>query len=425
MSARHIHVIGAGMAGLAAALQLSFMGEQVTLYEAAPFGGGRCRSYFDQELGCRLDNGNHLVLSGNVAIQDYLYLSGALDSMTGPPAPDFPFMDLETGRRWITRMNEGPIPWWILNKNRRVAGTRIKDYLSALPIMMAGHTATVAAKLDMQNALYRRFWEPLTIAALNTEPEIASARLLANIFRQTFGIGGHACHPLMPKVGLSESFVVPCLDVLRARGVILKFNHRLRPIEMPASKGKDSRIRELHFGKSEVIPLGSQDWAVLAVPAWVARELLPGLSTPTEFRSIINAHYRVEAPHNPAGLTGLIGGMAEWVFVKPEVVSVTVSAGERYVEHAVRDMAKMVWRDVAKLFDLDPVKVPPHRIFKEKFATFAATPEQDARRPSAFDFRWRNLALAGEWTATGLPSTIEGAIRSGFKAAQVVSRWGD
>src|ERR1700691_3151061 len=151
---RHIHVIGGGVSGPAAALPLSLMGEPVTLYEAAPFAGGRCRSYFDNELGCRLDNGNHLVLSGNVAIQDYLYLS-----------------------------------------------------------------------------------EPLTIAALNTEPQIASARLLSNVFRQTFAAGGSACCPLMPKVGLSESFITPCIDVLRERGVEIKFNHRLRTIEMVESPG--------------------------------------------------------------------------------------------------------------------------------------------------------------------------------------------
>src|SRR5277367_1463875 len=94
MTNPHIHIIGAGVAGLAAALQLSMMGARVTLYEAAPFAGGRCRSYFDNELGCRLDNGNHLVLSGNTAIQDYLFLTGGAATMTGPRAPLFPFMDL-------------------------------------------------------------------------------------------------------------------------------------------------------------------------------------------------------------------------------------------------------------------------------------------------------------------------------------------
>ncbi|MGE3624134.1 MAG: hydroxysqualene dehydroxylase HpnE, partial [Bdellovibrionales bacterium] len=388
MTANRIHVIGAGVAGLAAALQLSMMGQRVTLYEAAPFAGGRCRSYFDNELGCRLDNGNHLVLSGNVAIQDFLFLSNALDTVTGPGEPVFPFMDLKSGKRWLTHMNQGHMPWWIFDENRRVRDTRPRDYLSALSILTAGKNDTVAARLNTRSILYHRFWEPLTIAALNTEPNIASARLLANIFKQTFAAGGRACWPVMPRIGLSESFILPCLNTLREQGVEIKFNHRLRVIHTADSK-TGPRIREMHFSKHEVIELGVNDWVVLAVPAWIARELLPGLIVPDDFRSIINAHFKVESPHNPAGLVGLVGGMAEWVFAKEGVTSVTVSAGERYAGSAVRDMARMVWSDLARLYDLDPEKVPPHRIFKEKFATFSATPQQEARRPLAYDFRWR------------------------------------
>ena len=85
---RHVHIIGAGMAGLSAALQLTLAGENVALYEAAPFAGGRCRSFFDRELDCRIDNGNHLVLSGNVAIYDYLSLTNALETMGGSGQAD-------------------------------------------------------------------------------------------------------------------------------------------------------------------------------------------------------------------------------------------------------------------------------------------------------------------------------------------------
>jgi monoamine oxidase len=113
------------------------------------------------------------------------------------------------------------------------------------------------------------------------------------------------------------------------------------------------------------------------------------------------------------------------VFSRNGVASVTISAAERYDHYPTRDLIPYIWQNIATLYDLDPAKIPPHKIFKEKYATFVATPEEDARRPLAFDFRWRNMALAGEWTATGLPSTIEGAIRSGFKAAQVVMRWSD
>ena len=413
-----IHIVGAGMAGLSAALQLSLAGENVTLYEAAPFAGGRCRSFFDRELGCRIDNGNHLVLSGNVAINDYLFLTNALETMGGPGKPLYPFMDLESGERWIANMNMGFMPWWIFDKKRRVAGTKPRDYLSALKIMLAGPNHTITDCLNTDTTLYHRFWEPMVIGVLNTEPEIASAQMLANVFAQSFAAGGRSCIPLIPKVGLSETFIAPCIKLLEERGVQINYNHRLRALYLD-----ENRLQYLDFN-GETIEVAPEDWVVLALPAWVTRNLLPEISIPTEFRSIINAHFRVEVPNNLAGFTGLVGGVAEWSFVRDDVTSVTISCAERFGDYAVRDMAALVWQDLAKLYDLDASKIPPHRIFKEKFATFAATPEQNAMRPHAYT-QWKNLALAGEWTATGLPSTIEGAIRSGLKASQIVLRWKD
>lgn len=414
---RHIHVIGSGMAGLSAALQLTLMGEKVTVYEAAPYAGGRCRSYFDKGLDCRVDNGNHLVMSGNVAVQDYLELSGAQNTVSMDKEPFFPFMDLKTEERWAVRMGLGRIPWWIFDKKRRIPGTRPSDYLSVLKLYAAGEDATVARTLDTKSTLFKRFWDPLAIAALNTEVENASASLLANLLSQSFGAGGHACRPLLPKQGLSETFVQPCLNTLRQKGSEIKFGHRLRSMSVT----NDGQVTDLHFAKKH-IKLHSDDWVILAVPPWVAQELIPNLLAPTAYRAITNAHFKIEVPQNPAGFTGLVGGLAEWVFVKPGVVSVTISAADRYEEQNQEAWAIAIWEDLAKLFNLDPTKIPPFRIVREKRATFAATPAQEKKRPQAY-IGWKNVALAGDWTSTSLPSTIEGALRSGVKAAQVVMRW--
>lgn len=414
---RTVHIIGAGLAGLSAALQLSLMGQKVLIHESAPYAGGRCRSYFDKELDYRIDNGNHLVLSGNVAVQDYLELSGATGTMTRLAEPMFPFMDFETGERWTLRMNNGRAPRWIFDSSRRVPGTKPKDYLEILKLFWAGENDTVAQKIDTKSVLFRRLWNPLAISALNTELSAASARLLSNLLAQSLLAGGAACQPMIPKTGLSESFVLPCLDTIRKNGGAIQFGERLRGLTVTP----EGQVTTLDFGAKQ-LQLGAADWVVLAVPAWVAQELIPTLATPTSFRSIANAHFRIEVPRNPAGFTGTVGGLAEWVFVRGGVVSVTVSAADRYGEHDNEEWVAAIWEDLAKLFDLDPQKVPPCRIVREKRATFAATPEQNRLRPTAY-IGWKNLALAGDWTATSLPSTIEGAIRSGVKAAQVVMRW--
>ena len=105
----------------------------------------------------------------------------------------------------------------------------------------------------------------------------------------------------------------------------------------------------------------------------------------------------------------------------PGRLSVTVSAGDRLIDTPREELAKTIWNEVAAVAGLPADPMPPWQIVRERRATFAATPEQDAKRPGAAT-SWRNLVLAGDWTNTGLPATIEGAIRSGNRAAAVVSR---
>src|SRR6266404_5492128 len=134
MASGIVHIVGAGLAGLAAAVRLAGAGRKVVLHEASGHAGGRCRSYFDTELGCRIDNGNHLLLSGNHAALDYLERVGALGTLEGPSKAIFPFIDAATGQRWTVEPNRGPVPWWILQENRRVPGSRATDYLAALAL---------------------------------------------------------------------------------------------------------------------------------------------------------------------------------------------------------------------------------------------------------------------------------------------------
>ena len=125
--AGQIHVVGAGLAGLSAAVRLAAAGHRVVIHEASNQAGGRCRSYHDATLGMTIDNGNHLVLSGNRATLDYLETIGAGERLVGPDAPEFPFVDLATGERWTLRLSDGLLPWWIFDPKRRVPGTRAAD----------------------------------------------------------------------------------------------------------------------------------------------------------------------------------------------------------------------------------------------------------------------------------------------------------
>jgi hydroxysqualene dehydroxylase len=407
---KRVHVIGAGMAGLAAAVSLAEAGTRVALYEAAPQAGGRCRSYLDPTLGCRIDNGNHLLLSGNRAAMRYIGMIGSRATLTGPERAIYPFLDRQTSERWVLRPNAGKIPWWVFITDRRVAGTFAFSYLAARRLLTGGRDAVVTDRVNPRAKLYRRLWQPLAVAALNTEPEAGSAALFAAIVRETLGAGGKACVPLLPREGLSETLVDPALAKLRERGADIRIGARLRALGFT-----QERVTSLDLdGGSEFV--GSEDAVVLAVPAPVAARLVPDLTVPEEFRAIINAHYRIAMRGDAPWFVGVVGGTAEWVFRKREVLSVTVSAADRLVDMPAEELAPLLWRDVAAAYELPSEPMPPCQIVKEKRATFAATPAQDSRRPGAAT-RWTNLVLAGDWTQTGLPATIEGAIRSGFTAA--------
>jgi len=415
MSPPRIHVVGAGLAGLAAALRLGDAGAQVVVHEAAGQAGGRCRSYVDSALGIKIENGNHLVLSGNHATLAYLARIGAAERLVGPAEAEFPFVDLAQKQRWRLKPNSGRVPWWIFDRTRRVPETRAADYLAIARLMWAGADATVEAALDPRSLLYRRLWRPLLLAALNTDPAEGSARLAGKIVRETLLAGGRNCRPLIAAGGLSEAFVEPALAHLEARGAKIRFGARLRAIAF----GEKNRAEALNFG-DETLELGPSEGLVLAVPAWVASALVPGIPVPSEFRAIVNAHFRFSPPPDFSPITGVLGANTEWIFRFPDRLAVTISAADRLLDVEREELAEKIWREVAEVAGL-AAPLPAWQIIKERRATFAATPEQNAKRPGAAT-QWHNLALAGDWTATGLPATIEGAIRSGNRAADVVLR---
>ncbi len=403
-----VHVVGGGLAGLAAALELAEAGRPVTVYEGAPSCGGRCRSYFDRELGCRIDNGNHLLLSGNRAAMGYLDRVGARGTLGGPATPVFPFVDVRSGQRWTVRPNAGRVPWWLLVPGRGVPGARLRDFAALLRLRRADDDDTVGGMLP-HNALYERLIEPLAVSALNTPADQGSARLMWAVMAETLLLGGSHCVPCFPAEGLSESFIDPGVARVTALGGTVRTGHRV-----PALRIEDGRVTGL--GGPDPVSVGADEAVVLAVPAPAAAGMLPGLSVPDEHEAILNLHFRMEAPAGEAGFVGVVGGLAEWVFVKPGVVSVTVSAANRLLDRDSDRLAAAIWPEVCAATGI-VAEMPPWRVIREKRATFAATPAQHKRRPSATT-AVPNLVLAGDWTNTGLPATIEGAIRSGFAAAR-------
>ena len=229
------------------------------------------------------------------------------------------------------------------------------------------------------------------------------------MLRESLLRGGRASLPRIAEPTLAAAFIDPALAWLAARDAPVTLGKRLRAI---ATEG--DRVTALDWGSGPE-PVAADEVVILAVPPWVASALLPAISAPDAFHAIVNAHFAIRPPSTAPQMLGVIGGAAQWLFAFPDRISVTVSHADALVDRDREELARLFWGDIRRAYGFD-APLPPWQIVKEKRATFSATPEQDAKRPPAAT-RWRNLFLAGDWTRTGLPATIEGALRSGETAA--------
>ena len=400
-----VHVIGAGLAGLSAAVASIENGFEVHLHEAARLAGGRCRSYHDRHLHRTIDNGNHLLLSGNKGVYSFLKTIGATDGLIGPKKAIFPFIDVRTGERWEV----SPDVTSVLDKRKRIPNTRLRDYSSVLRMAFARPSDTVHECVRNSGHLYERFWEPLGVGALNTDLAEGSAQILWSVMRETFLKGEKQCRPRVAKESLTDTFITPSLEWLRRQGAKLHFSNVLRHLVFA-----EDFAAGLDFG-TDIIHLRKKDFVILAVPPWVASSLIPHLTVPDEYCAIVNAHYVLPAPLPPwidPPLLGVVNGTAQWIFFRDEIATVTVSAANNLVMKTSSEIAQILWKDVAVALGMTHNTIPNYRIVKEKRATFKQTPQNECKRPGPC-LPIPNVFLAGDWTNTQVPATIEGAIRSG------------
>jgi len=406
------HIIGAGISGLSAAVRLANAGFKVAVHEATHQAGGRCRSYFDGATNLTIDNGNHLLLSGNSHERAYDRSIGTEAGLVGPERAQFPFVDIKTGQRGQIDLGDGRLPTWVLDESRRVPDNGLSDYLKLAPLIWASEETLVGKSIPCEGILYQRLVQPLLLAALNVDPPEGSAGLAGAVVRETLLAGGQACRPLIARDGLSAVLIEPAIKLLRAKGASIRFGHELREFAMSADS-----VGHLKFGE-DTVAVETGDAVVIAVPPRAASSLLPHLKTPSKFRAIVNAHFRFDPPGDMPPILGVVGGLVEWLFAFPRRLSVTISNADRLVDMPREELAQAIWRDICNAGGVSG-ELPPWQIVRERRATFEATPEQNALRPGPAT-NWKNLFLAGDWTDTGLPATIEGSVRSGDRAADLV-----
>ena len=399
------HVIGAGVAGLVAGLRLAQSGRRVMLHEATPMAGGRCRALPDGT-----DNGTHALMGANRAALRFLSDIGAREAWVEAEPEGLPVFDLaDCGAR---RIAASPLDW--RDPAKRPPGLSAGAIAALLRLALPIGDRPVAEAMAAHPVLYRALIEPLTVAALNTPGQEASSARLGVVLRRLGRPGAGAL--LVAREGLGPDLINPALRALEQAGVTVRFGARLR-----AMTEAEGRIIALHFG-DDSIALEARDGIVLALPPWEVARLIPKLRVPERHAPILNLHFAHQTP-GPVRFIGVLGGLTQWILLRPSGVSITVSAADAEVEEQAPDLAPRAWAEIrvaAKGFGLPgdwPEAPPAMRAVKERRATprhAVGMPPQPPRQVH------RNLVLAGDWTWPHLPATIEAAVLSGEAAAKAL-----
>ncbi|MDY0310207.1 MAG: hydroxysqualene dehydroxylase HpnE [Castellaniella sp.] len=429
-----IAVVGAGWAGLAAAMRLRQAGHAVRVYEAAATPGGRARRIDHPGLGQPIDNGQHILLgayTATLALMQDLGVSPAhallernlvLRSADGRTRLQFWPLPPPLHRLGVLLGSRGLDGW---HGRRHLA--RVFGALDPAPIDPSTTVSDWLTGLGSPPGLMARLWEPLCLAAMNTPTHTAQARLFARVLADSLGAGPAASRLLIPRGSLHDLWPAHACTLL---GTDL-LRHRVRTIAPGATDGWQ-------------VDGQPHSHLILAVPAAEARRLLAPLPAATDFlngwavpaqSAIGTLTLRLARPWQSGHPMLLLrddparAAWGQWLFDRSasaracadqRLVHVVIGAADRY---AGQDPAHIAAGVIAQIRAQAAGSLPPlpdietHALVTERRATFDAVP--GLRRPGTIT-PWPGLLLAGDWTDTAYPAVLEGAVRSGLKAADAI-----
>ncbi len=438
-------IIGGGFAGLASGVALAEAGKRVCLLEQKPYLGGRARSFRDPTTGSMVDNGQHLFMGCYHSTIQFLKTLGTLDRLHFQRDLNVPFLDRD-GR--LTRLDcpDWPSPWHLL---LGVLGSGSFSFKQKLEVLRLGKNLraavanaaptpheTVTAWLNRRGqseGLQRNFWDLLCIAAMNADPRIASARLFERVLRLALFSSPADSRLGIARVGLSECYTSAAAAFIEAREGRVQTGRNVKQLRITEGvcRGVDLGDGE----KIEVAPvISSVPWHQLAVmlPADLLRAE-PFFAAAQALRPapIISINLWFDAPITDLEFVGMRGTTVQWLFNKSRIlnapdhyVSLVLSGAHEHVSRSKEELLAISLRELGNALPaVRKAKLLHSLVIKERFATFSPSPEAEPLRPPART-PIQGFYLAGDWTATGLPATIEGAVQSGYTAARELLQTG-
>jgi squalene-associated FAD-dependent desaturase len=439
-------VIGGGFAGLSAGVALAAEGFRVHLIEKRQSLGGRAYSYTDATTGETIDNGQHAMMGCYHETLRFLARIGTRDRLLVQASPRVVMLDPERGEGTI-ECPPLPSP---LHMAAGVLGYRLLGWPDRVRVLVGGlrllamkrrgdarlRSLTVDGALDLlgqSRAARRAFWHPLAIATLNDDPALACADLLAAVMVRAFFSGKDDARFILAKVGLSELYTAEARRFIEERGGRVEtkahvFSIGFRDGEVSHLELRDGRRLRADVYVSAMPPQGL---AVL-LPNAVRRDV-PALGAIERLTAspIVSVHLWFDRPLLAHRFAGLVGMQTHWVFNRDAITERHARAGSylTFVTSGAREIVELDSEQIVARTLADVRRVLPGaaaatvrhaQVVKEKFATMSPTVEAMRARPPA-ETPFPNFILAGDWTDTGLPATIESAVVSGHRAAALAA----
>ena len=434
---KKVVVLGAGYAGLAAVKELILRGHDVTLIEGRALLGGRAHSFVDSKSGLVLDNGQHILMGCYHESLALLRQLGVMDRLYSPPRLEVPFVS-EKGRSLMAAT--APDPLHLLSALFGYDELSFSDKMSAAKLAVRLRLGKNPHPSETVEAWMRRWgqtpniiralWEPLCIAALNEPVATGSAQLFATVIRRSFLAGAADSTILLSRVGLSELFAPEIKRLLEMCGGTLRLQSPVTGLTFAGTTLKDIRLGDGTTLQPEAV--------VSALPWHVLRGLLPPESKlaracgQIQDAPIVSLHLWLDRPVLREPFIGMLDSPVHWVFSRDHIhganpagqeghiITAVVSGARDLIDKTGPELEELALRELARFLpESVGVRVLHRMVYKSRSATFAATPGTEPLRPEATT-EWSNFWLAGDWTNTGLPATIEGAIASGMRAARAV-----
>jgi squalene-associated FAD-dependent desaturase len=446
--ATDVIVIGAGFAGLSAAVELAGRGLRVAVLERKPALGGRAYSFRDEQSGDQVDNGQHVLMGCYAATLDFLRKIGAGDKLVFQTDLEIEML-AGPGRSAVLRTARLPGPFHmtaaLLRYRHLSPSERMRVMIGGLRMLAmrrrdraALEKMTVAELMQLlkQGEHARRaFWYPLSIATLNDEPEVSSAALLAEVLKRAFFSRRSDSAFVYPRVGLSELYCAGARAYIEKRGGTVT-EHAIAETLEPGPGGTIAAVRLRDGSRLEAANF------ISAAPAPQMLRLLPENAVADPFFArltglssspIICIHAWLDREVTNSAFVGFIGTTTQWMFNKrriferqgerhPGYLSFVISGARSLVDRSNDELLDIVLGDLRAMIPAArDARLTRAIVLKEKHATMAPDPLSHRLRPGAAT-PLSNFFLAGDWVQTGLPATIESAVLSGRAAAEAIAR---